>query len=455
MNSNEESMRLAGRYLDGQATHEETARLERLMLEDPQFRADFLTCARVDAALPGAVGDRGGLAEFAPARSARSGWKHWLPTEIAAALLILAGILWWGASQSPPPRRVATFKELEECRWVNPNTSVRPGDAIAIGERIELSSGSANIVFHTGARLKLTGPAIVEARTDNSVFLTMGEAHLVAETPAAKGFIIETPNSRFVDISTAFTATVSPDGLSRLEVTDGEVDVLLAGVAKPRRLQAGVALYVEPGRLKVVTLIEAGDGTAAFRFPSIPPPSRADYADQASGNATVRVALGELQGEPKQGGPVAALIDGVGQSQQDSPRESVFFRTRSGGAVLMDLGRTVSISRINTYSWHQHEAIEEHRERARQRFVLYGFSGDEPPDIQLPPEDSGWTRIARVNSDRFFRVNERLDRPAQQACSISAAHGDIGRFRYLLWELMPNTFYGEFDVYASPVAPLK
>lgn len=453
MKSTDEHLELVGRYLDGLATPEETRHLEQLMLDDPQLRADFLACARVDAALPGAVGEKGGWVEFDSVAQTRLSWRRWLPTAAAAALLVLAVGLLWPGSRPAESRIVARFGGLVDCRWTDPNARIQSGDAIASGERIELSSGAADIVFHTGARLKLTGPAIVEARTGNSVFLTLGEAHLVAETPAAKGFVIETPSSKFVDISTAFTATVSPDGLSRLEVTDGEVDVLLDGVATPRRLKAGVALYVEPGRRKIVTLIEAGDGTAAFRFPSIPPPSREDHADQASGNATVRVMHGELQGEPKQGGPVTALIDGVGQSKQDSPRESVFFRSRSGGVVLMDLGRAISISRINTYSWHQHEVIEEHRERARQRYVLYGFEGDEPPDPELPPEGSGWTRIARVNSDRFFRVNARLDRPAQQACSISAAQGDVGRFRYLLWELMPNTFYGEFDVYASPGNP--
>ena len=115
----------------------------------------------------------------------------------------------------------------------------------------------------------------------------------------------------------------------------------------------------------------------------------------------------------------------------------------------MDLGRAISISRINSFSWHQHEEIEEHRERARQRFVLYGFAEDELPDLELPPRQSAWTRIARVNSDQFFRVNKRLDRPAQQACSITAANGNIGRFRYLLWEVKPSTFYGEFDVYGT------
>ncbi len=452
MKSSAAHMDLVGRYLSGQSTYEETEQLESLMLEDPQLRADFLACARVDAALPGAVGEKGILLEFQPELPARSQWRRWAPTAAAAALLILAGSLWWKGEQNRPaqPQLVARFGKLLDCRWMDSNIRVQSGDAIANGQRIELSAGAADLHFSTGARLRLIGPVTIETRSENSVFLTLGEARLVAETPEAKGFVVETPNSKFVDISTAFTATVSPDGLSRLEVTEGEVDVALDGIEKSSRLKAGETLYVEPGERRIITRIEPGDGTAAFRFPTIPPPSREDYADQASGHATIRVAHGELQIEPKRSGPVSALVDGAGQSRRDSPGESTFFRSRPGGGILIDLGRVISIERINSYSWHQHEQIEEHRERARQRFTLYGYAGDQLPDLDLPPEESGWTRIARVNSDKFFRVNERLDRPAQQACSITAAKGDLGRFRYLLWEVRPSTFYGEFDVYGSP-----
>jgi hypothetical protein len=108
------------------------------------------------------------------------------------------------------------------------------------------------------------------------------------------------------------------------------------------------------------------------------------------------------------------------------------------------------IYKINTYSWHQHETNEWHRHRARQRFTLYGYSDEQLPDLTQTPIESGWTRIARVNSDRFFEVATPLDRPAQQASSVTAARGEIGNFRYLLWEANGNTFFGELDVFGAP-----
>jgi hypothetical protein len=55
-----------------------------------------------------------------------------------------------------------------------------------------------------------------------------------------------------------------------------------------------------------------------------------------------------------------------------------------------------------------------------------------------------------VNTDESLHVEKRLDRPAQQACAISAESGDIGHFRYLLWEVRGGTFYGEIDVFSEP-----
>lgn len=457
MKSSDAHMDLVSRYLSGQATHEEVTRLEALMLDDPQLRADFLAYARVDAALPGAIGEKGTLDEFRTDSSPKRQWMRWLPTAAAAVLLIGAivnSVMWSekGVQNNPAePQIVAQFGELKDCRWVDSDTRIEPGDEIQVGRRIELSSGSAEVLFQTGARLTLVGPAIIELRSENSGFLTLGEVSLVAETPESKGFTIETPISKFIDIGTAFTATVSPDGLSRLEVTEGEVDVVLDGI-EPHRLKRGETIYVEPGEQKILTRIESGDGTAAFGFPTIEPPSRDDYADQASGRGTIRIARGELRILPtaRGSGPASVLLDGVGQSRQDAPLQSAFFNTGQNGSFLVDLGQAIDITKINSYSWHQHDLIEEHRERAQQRFTLYGYAGDEMPDLSLPPDEAGWTRLARVNSDRFFRVNDRLDRPAQQACSITGARGAIGRYRYLLWEINRNTFFGEFDVYGAP-----
>ncbi len=387
----------------------------------------------------------------------------WPIVAVAALALIVLGGAWLffhgSMASTPQPIAVARLAGLQDSRWMVSENHMRVGDAIHAGQRIELSSGSAEVRFNSGASMKVLGPAILEPLTNNSAFLLLGQVQIVAETPESKGFVLQTPTSDFLDIGTAFIATVTPDGLSRVDVSEGEVHVLLDGMDFSPRLRAGETLYIEPGERQIMTRIEQGKETADFLFPTIEPPSREDYADQAFGRANIRVVQGKLRKRagPSRSGPVAVLLDGAGQSRQDFPEESVFFEERSRvrdgggswGSFLVDLGQPISVTKINSYSWHKNELRKEHR-RAIQRFTLYGFSGDQLPDMTFAPDHTGWTRIARVNTDEFFEVDAPLDRPAQQACSVTAARGEIGHFRYLLWEVHCGTFFGEFDVYGEP-----
>jgi hypothetical protein len=451
MKSSKENMALVDRYLLGHASSMEVAQLEKLMLADSQLRSDFLAYARVDAALPGAVAGNDTLLDFQPDPTDQ-GNPRWMLIPAAAAIVSIGLFVFFQQSKVPDGENVipavAKFGTLQDCHWVNSKLQVQAHDALYPGARIELSSGSAELIFTTGAKLMMLGPAILEIKSATEGFLTMVEVQIVAETPESKGFILETPVSIFVDIGTAFTATVSPDGLSRLNVTEDEVDVILDQKQSPQRVKAGETIYVEPGARQITTRFEAGDETPAFRFPTISPPSALDYADQAKGIATMTTSH---SGAPStKSGLAKVLLDGKGQSQQDAPKESAFFKNGTNGLFLVDLGKPVSIKQINSYSWHQHGKIKEHRERARQQFTLYGFGGDAHPDPSAPSVQAGWTRIARVNTDQFFNVNQRLDRPAQQASSITSASGEVGRFRYLLWQVKGSPFFGELDVFTNP-----
>jgi len=446
MMSSEEKMELVQRYLDGQADADDVHELEELMLEEPQLRSDFLRYARIDASIPKAIGDKAdlNLIDASPVKVAVA--NQWM--SMAAVLVMgcmLIAYLWISGSGENRSEVVATFSALNDCRWTHATTEIQAGDEIEIGQRIELSSGSAELLFSTGATLALHAPAILEIRSEKHGYLTMGEVQVTANTPESKGFIIETPTTKFVDISTAFLASVAPDGLSGLSVSEGEVDVILSHGAAPRRFGVGQSLYIEPGEHKILTQIESGDGTADFNFPSIEAPSDQDYADAKYGAASVQVLKGELNKYSK----AQYLLDGHGQTRQDAPNESVFFKSHEQAIFLIDLGKEISIEKINSYSWHQNLRLEEHRERARQQFTLYGYAGNEVPDCHDHPVQHGWTRIARVNSDQFFKVHDALDRPAQQASSITAEKGPVGSYRYLLWVGIGSTFFGELDVYEA------
>lgn len=455
---------LIGRHLDGIASEADIAALSRELESSEQARQLYLQFAHLHAAL---------LAEGpAPAVTLKppvASWWGWIgthPLAVAAsfaglAVLLTTGWVWMQAArQSAGANSVAQFGALDDCLWVASETSVRPGDPIRVGKRLDLSSGSASVHFASGAVATLLGPCIFEVTSENSGFLTLGQLKVIAATPESHGFTVHTRTARVVDVGTEFIAAAAADGQSRVDVTSGEVHVVVDGVKTVHRLQTGDAFSVEAGTSKVLVRIESGTGTAAFQFPSIEPPSNSDYADVSRGLAKINVAAGRLHvGGAVPSGPASVLLDGRGQSISDSPAESAFFDDNASGLLLLDLGQPITISKVNTYSWHQNRLIEG-RVRAVQKFTLYGYAGDAPPPLDGTFTDNGWVRLARINSDDMFRVVQPIDRPAQQACSITGANGAIGRYRYLLWQAEPtrtlnllhfnNTFYSEFDVYGEP-----
>jgi ferric-dicitrate binding protein FerR (iron transport regulator) len=457
---------LCSAALDGTITGPEKARFATLLKTSAEARQLWFLYTDNEC----------GLAELKQQRSApqvalskpRSRWLAWRPLAAAAAAMVamvamvaLAGGWWLSSRPATTAEVVARFGALQDCRWVNAGMRVAPGDGVHRGQRVELSAGRAEVVFGSGAVVTLIGPCVFDAESAKGGFLMLGQIKTLAATPESKGFTVRTRTARFVDVGTEFVAGASADGQSRVDVTSGEVLVHLDGIKAPHRLRKGDALSIEAGSAQVMVRIESGDETPAFHVPSIEPPSDRDYADAKQGHAVMLSTPGaRLSGGRGASGPLELLLDGKGQSRADAPEESVFFQDGPAGLLLLDLGQAVTISRINTYSWHQHGLLAGNRIRAVQKFTLYGFAGDERPAVDGPLTEAGWVPIARVNSDDFFGVVKLLDRPAQQACSISGAHGTIGRYRYLLWETQPSfypnlnflnhTFYGEFDVYAEP-----
>lgn len=441
MKSKDEHMHLVAQYLSGHASQDEVDQLERLMLGDPQLREDFIRYAKVEAALPASISSGATFIPFE--KPEKRGLNQKWATAAAAAIVI--GLFTLYQSQQSSPQPVAEFTKLENVRWLNSNFNTENGASILPGQRIELSSGQAEVLFNSGAKVTITGPSILEVRGENDSFLVLGNADVIAEAPESKGFTIETPSSTFVDISTAFTATVAMDGLSRLQVTEGAVDVIVNRGDSAKRFATGETLYIEPGDNKILTRIEPGCGTSQFKFPSIESPSNDDYADASYGN----VKMIPLDSTPhSNSGSLDILLNGRAQTQQDSPRESYFCLLPQQHSFVIDLGKAIDIAKVNSFTWHQHKFIKEHRHRAQQRFTLFAYAGDEVPIIAPTKENhNGWQRIARVNSDNFFRVKEDLDRPAQQATSITGSKGSIGYYRYLLIQSHPFTFFGEIDVY--------
>lgn len=359
-----------------------------------------------------------------------------------------------------PSAPVARLTRLVNCRWMDAAAVIESGSGLAPGQRIDIVAGEAEITFACGAVVNVRGPSMLEIESDKSLQLLMGRLSARAATERSHGFAVHTRTASVIDLGTEFSVQAAADGHSEVYVVDGAVKLHTANHKFEHRLEAGQTAQIEPGEAGILTIIEGGSERPDFKFPTIAPPSQTDYADAMQRHATIRVVEGELKSDSA---PVELLLDGRGQSKPDSPDESVFFADGQKGKILLDLGKAMSVHKINTYSWHTiapREGLFDLSARATQHYRLYGSASDTLPATQGDPAAHGWTLINRVNTDGFFSVPPVKNRPGQQAVSIVSSNGSVGRYRFLLWEVEPepaydvrhgnvNTFFGEFDVYAD------
>ena len=173
-----------------------------------------------------------------------------------------------------------------DCQWVDPESAPRLGDTLFAGQRLELASGQVEVVFQSEAKAQIHGPAIFEVQSANSGFLTLGRLNARADTPQSRGFTVHSRTAATVDLGTEFTVVAAQDGHSQIHVVEGAVEVRLSNGKAQRRLGVGQSIEVEPGSPSVIARIEPGEGTAAFKFPTIEPPSSHDYADASKGLRT-------------------------------------------------------------------------------------------------------------------------------------------------------------------------
>lgn len=229
---------------------------------------------------------------------------------------------------------------------------------------------------------------------------------------------------------------IDPEG----KIVQAVFDVRAAYGELDRRLSRG-SIATAPIRVlsRHKPLAEA---SPAYGFDGIPPIA-VDDAGQGA-------ALTVLDGGPGIGRDVAVLTDGRGARHQDDLASSFhLFHHWMCGRLRMDLGRTVNIAQINSYSWHN-------ATRAPQVYRLFGSDGkaagfDPTPRRGVDPGKCGWNLIAFVDTRRSQVVAEM---GGQYAASVRSDTGSIGEYRYLLFMMFVtetedwwgHTFYNEIDV---------
>jgi len=190
------------------------------------------------------------------------------------------------------------------------------------------------------------------------------------------------------------------------------------------------------------------DRAGSFEALRMGPPSSTDFVDRRMNHDLHFRSYtddGAYQPHPGSGtrdGTFPRLNDGqVAQNNDDTDR-CVWYDTE--GRFYIDLGTTMSIDRINTYSWHRSN-------RAPQYFSLWGASGHDHATMPDPgltrKDDRGWQLIAVVDS-------RELGDGGIHGSSIHSKNETLGPYRWVLWiaeDVGQGTFFTEIDVHAAEV----
>jgi hypothetical protein len=198
-------------------------------------------------------------------------------------------------------------------------------------------------------------------------------------------------------------------------------------------LLAGTAsLHAATAKVEIGTSREDN----SFATKTTAPPATND----AAAGATFKVIAGSP--DPN-GGSLAVLNDGKIPSNDDEPEANFFFA--GDGRILVDLGKTIDVASLASYSWHSGS-------RAGQYYEVFAADGSANDFKAEPGADDeltkcGWTLLAKVDTTG--------KRPGQHAAAITPTSGKaLGNYRYLLFDIKKNpkesqfnaTFFSEIDI---------
>ncbi len=283
----EELLTLASQQCSNTITAESLERLEQILVESPALRSRYLDYVRLNAdlmwlyrtgedtpvtAVSESVDIRQSVPLSSPKRGGNSsedgdrlgGFRYRrLIIGFAAAVLFVGAMVtaWVGrdersvgdnqqvverlsdSQQVPDPAFIATLLDASTVVWMESGEAIDPGARIAPGE-IWLESGEAELLFDTGAKLLLSGPARMNLQSPLAAHLESGA--IVAHMPAsAVGFKLSTAAADFIDQGTEFGVVAAHGGPSEVHVFRGQVDVQTRNSRTPVELFSKEAMRIE------------------------------------------------------------------------------------------------------------------------------------------------------------------------------------------------------------------
>jgi hypothetical protein len=271
----------------GSATETEMRALNELLRGNPSARDEYLLRIEMhtrlasepdlfsqtaDAAAADGVphiglGDR--RDDFSPPPALPRPKRRLVPVLAWAACLVLiaAGVwsLWfkWPAIRTgATSSAVAMLTRAVDAHWGQSARPPRVGSALEPGW-LRLDSGLVQVVFYSGARVVIEGPAELRLVSPNEAVCPVGR--LLVEVPEpARGFRLKTDHFDVVDLGTSFGIDAS-HGRTEVHVFKGKVE-LLPGTHVKQSLSENEAAVVQGDAPPRLLAASAASFTSMFEF---------------------------------------------------------------------------------------------------------------------------------------------------------------------------------------------
>jgi len=255
-----ELQQLLNMLLDGELDSDQKAMFEQLLQQSEQARSEYIQFSNLHAGLgyaaqnssldsAGSLRDQAigagtsksdsdsasGIADTLQAVVGTfSLAKHWAQSHRRLAATVMLSVAASGvfvffqrevAERGLDRNRVQYAARIVDgagCVWGNAVGSVAFDGLLRSSETLELEEGLAKLRFESGAEVVIKGPANLFIESGMICRLDQGE--LTANVPRiARGFTVQTPLGRVVDLGTAFGVNVGND--VDLQVFEGEIEV--------------------------------------------------------------------------------------------------------------------------------------------------------------------------------------------------------------------------------------
>ena len=330
----DELAELLTRFLEGDISLEEHARLAEILASDSQARARYLKVIEVHALLHWREWKRPEIAFLPPiarasqqtvaldASSSTSILKmsYWREHRAKFAALALAlTLLFWvgfyfavlrdGADDVRPeivPRDfIARVSGASNVVWPQEGAILAEGDQLEQGQRIELAAGVLEITFGKEAQVLLQGPAVLVIDSSGACTLEEGKLVATAESESSHGFLVDTTLAEIIDLGTKFGVSSSEAGGTIVEVFEGSVDATPYKLGPGNRRQSRMLTAGQVATLSAESetfVLQAGEDAPSPRFVQTLP-------EPLPGIAPIRVSSSVVS---EGNHPPERLVDGSG-----------------------------------------------------------------------------------------------------------------------------------------------